>query len=514
MVHWDVLLRKPAIYHIVQSKYIALDFFEERKWKKALASILATQCANKFKHLKTKKKLDELYKRCMCMYLSMTVNNNMCDVTQGHDNMKIKGDLSNYIKRVSNVEYFHEIFEHWKIALIDIKAQLDKKFGNIKKAKHFLKVIELMENMIKVQEENIKPEAENTYIDFKTLDIEMKNLFQEITDELNSDEKFRSTNELIYSNQSTSLRFSEDDILNDLNPKQIFFNAKDFLSNDVNEFKLNYEKKPDTKVEALPVYDYCKIAGSEVDINKDIEELEVIFNKVFQPLFYAEKTKQDKILLEQEIDIYKTKNEKVIKDQDALKLYNLKFEHFTTFQHLTLLWGLIHYGMNKSILADIPNIFSFSRSISFEPEEIFNNLDTQLQSKYNIDLLVSNVDSLGGYIKSDSLYIQPLDPPMLNSIHYNFYYNKKMLEYVNYNQINNGFTDQTDNEIIILNPSFTSTVKKHEVISLLDNPIFNSQKDKNEIYNKLTKEISNMIEKIKNKYIQTEHALMNLKKVK
>jgi hypothetical protein len=506
MVHWDVLLCNVNIY-LVQSKYIALDIFEERKWKKALASILATQCAAKHKYLKTKKKLDKLYRRCMCMYLAMTVNNNMCDVTQGHDNMRIKDDLSNYIKRVSDVEYFQKIFEHWKLALLDIKTQLEKKFGSIKKAKHFLKVLELMENMIKVQEENIKPEVAN--IDFKQIDTEMKNVFQEISEELNSDERFRSTNELIYNNYITVS--SDDDILNNLNPKQIFFNAKE-MPNESKEFKTFLEKKNENlaKVDALPIYNYGKLIGSEVDVNKDINDLETAFNKVFQPLFYTEKSLQDKKLLESEIDIYKTKHDRILKDQENLKLYNLKFEHFTTFQHLTLLWGLLHYGLNKNILADIPNIFTFSRSIAFEPEEIFNNLDTQLYNKYNIDLIVSNVDALKRYVKSDSPYIQPLDPPMLNSIHYNFYYNKKVLDYVNYKQVD--FMDKTDSEIIILNQVyFTINIKKNEIISFIDNPIF--QKEKHEIYIKLNKEMIHMIEKIKNNYIRTEHSLMHLKKV-
>jgi hypothetical protein len=450
----------------------------------------------------------------------MTVNNNLSDVTLGHhDNMKINDNLSNYIKRVSNIDYFQQIFEHWKLALIDITTKLEKKFGSLKHASHFSKVLELMANMIKVQEEKIKPGGDAYLVDFNILDKEMNEVFKEITDELNRDELFRSTSEIIYTQCSTPKANCEDDMLLDINPKQIFFNSKEMPIDNLYEFKSHFEKKSENlKIETLNLYDYNKMAGCEVDLNKDIDDYEATFYKVFKPLFYTEKSIQDRKMLESEIDIYKTKHDRILKDQEALKLYNLKFEHMTMFQHLTLLWGLKNYALNKNILAEIPNIYPFSKSIAFEPEEIFINLDMQLHNKYSVDLLVSNVETLGSYIRSNSKYILPVDPPMLNSIHYNFFYNKRILDYVKNKECviirdEVGKDSNTDSDFMIkrfiTEKGFTGNYDSFKLID--DNPILDKAELKVDTNKKMIKELTNIIEKVINKYAQTEHVY--LKKV-
>jgi hypothetical protein len=134
-----------------------LDFHEERKWKKGIAYVLSNQIASKLKEKKSKMKLDELYKKSMCLFISMSVNYNYSDISMGKINKKMTKALNEHIKKVTNTESFLDEFANWKNKIQDIKNKLEKKyFINGKKANNFLKIINLMENMILMQEEAVK----------------------------------------------------------------------------------------------------------------------------------------------------------------------------------------------------------------------------------------------------------------------------------------------------------------------------------------------------------------------
>ena len=138
-------------------KELALDFHEERKWKKGIAYVLSNQIASKLKEKKSKKKLDELYKKSMCLFISMSVNYNYSDISMGKINKKMTKALNEHIKKVTNTESLLEEFANWKNKIRDIKNKMEKKyFINGKKAKNFTKIINLMENMIQMQEEAVK----------------------------------------------------------------------------------------------------------------------------------------------------------------------------------------------------------------------------------------------------------------------------------------------------------------------------------------------------------------------
>jgi hypothetical protein len=112
----------------------------------------------------------------------------------------------------------------------------------------------------------------------------------------------------------------------------------------------------------------------------------------------------------------------------------LKFNNFTTIQKLILIWGICNYGLNLNILSEIPNIFTISKSLNYDSEEIFIYLDKTLDS-LNVDLLASNFDTLilnvdNFHTKTDH-YINNTEPPMLNSTHCNFAYNKILYDFVN-----------------------------------------------------------------------------------
>jgi len=138
-------------------KEMSLDVHEERKWKKGIAYILSNQISSQLKEKKSRLKLDELYKKCMCLYISMSVNYNFSDISMGKTNKNMNKALNDHIKNVTNTELFIQEFGNWKNKLKDIKLKLEKKYEiTAKKAKNFLKIINLMENMILMQEEAVK----------------------------------------------------------------------------------------------------------------------------------------------------------------------------------------------------------------------------------------------------------------------------------------------------------------------------------------------------------------------
>ena len=84
---------KKLIINIVQTKYLALDFHEERKWKPAFASIYAKDAKNEIDEKKKKKKIDDLYKKCYSIYFTINHGNNSSEFSD--DN---KNELNDYLK--------------------------------------------------------------------------------------------------------------------------------------------------------------------------------------------------------------------------------------------------------------------------------------------------------------------------------------------------------------------------------------------------------------------------------
>ena len=200
---WDLIL--------MQVKLLALDFFEERKWKKSLLCNLSKQCTSKIKKEKSNTKCNELYKKCLCLYRSLLLNNNFQNIKLGYmTTPKENYDLNNYIKKTVDLDYINNIVIKWKETIKKINYKLEKLLGekSYKNAKHFIKTITLMEDMIKLHEEktkltfesNLAPnkfvndiEKEQIIIDSKiaivnieVISKEMDNLIEELNKEVNN----------------------------------------------------------------------------------------------------------------------------------------------------------------------------------------------------------------------------------------------------------------------------------------------------------------------------------------
>ena len=171
----------------MQIKNLALDFHEDRKWKKAICYTLAHKASQKYKKKKTKEKINELYKKSCCLYMAMCVNFNIKEICNGKFNNKMNENLNQLIKEtISSNDLRNDIMTK-KDTIERLKYKVEKVFGDkFKNAESLVKIFKQMENMIKQNEklsENLF-NPNNMIIDsnsgIELTDIPQKNLDNEI----------------------------------------------------------------------------------------------------------------------------------------------------------------------------------------------------------------------------------------------------------------------------------------------------------------------------------------------
>ena len=109
---WDLIL--------LQSKYMALDFHEERKWKRMCGHVFSHKIAMKVKRRRQSKTLDYLYQECLQISFS---NNNSAETDMPMYD-KVKSDL---FPKNNNPEYLSNELVNWKTSLGELKKKLNKK---------------------------------------------------------------------------------------------------------------------------------------------------------------------------------------------------------------------------------------------------------------------------------------------------------------------------------------------------------------------------------------------------
>ena len=137
----------------MQTKYLALDFHEERKWKRAFASIYANNAKNEIDEKKKKKKIDDLYKKCYSIYFTINHGNNSSEFSD--DN---KNELNDYLKpKLNEYNNLEKELNNWKKQIKDLENKLK---SNIKMegiyVNGFLDIFSLIQSIINNQEEKLK----------------------------------------------------------------------------------------------------------------------------------------------------------------------------------------------------------------------------------------------------------------------------------------------------------------------------------------------------------------------
>jgi hypothetical protein len=130
-----------------------LDFHEERKWKRAFASIYANNAKNEIDEKKKKKKIDDLYKKCYSIYFTINHGNNSSEFSD--DN---KNELNDYLKpKLNEYNNLEKELNNWKKQIKDLENKLK---SNIKMegiyVNGFLDIFSLIQSIINNQEEKLK----------------------------------------------------------------------------------------------------------------------------------------------------------------------------------------------------------------------------------------------------------------------------------------------------------------------------------------------------------------------
>lgn len=460
---WDVLL--------YSSKLLALDFFEERKWKKGISHFLCKQASIKQKKNKSNERISDLYKRCLCLHRSILISNNFMDISENRPNI-ISQPLKRLIKQNSDLKYLYSMFNKWKNTIKHYKTKLIAIFGEDykEKAKEFVRVIYLMENLIKIHEERVK------------LSLKKK----QVEDESEKEQEASSANSMdidSISGKQTNTSNSDFDcgkVSLELNKlieefsREFDFKIKEVVSfkDDVNQkdkefaygfgyFEMFYDNEnlPDNSFELKKIlesnirgsvvllsdvknFDYTELIDNE-STKSNISDFDSALYKHFPPL-YPISQRPEASMLNFEIDQFKKKHEKFEKQPNLIEQYNLKFEKFTKLQEIILLWGLCKYGTAFNIVSEIPNIFQLTKSLHYENEEVYKYLDNILECNYGIDIFSSNFDYLRSsskfstenktvipkkclkYEDNPEKFVYDTEPALLNSMHCNFIYNKQM----------------------------------------------------------------------------------------
>ena len=330
---------------LLQSKYMALDFHEERKFKKNLAVIMTQSCIESLKTKKVNKRINNLAKDCYIIYLNMNGNNNITGFSCERKNINNK--LNEYTKLTYVPEYFKKQFKKWKIFINEYKPKLNKYVSEINISKigeTFLKLISFIENVIKIQEESFKkiPDkfnnnllegnnepklsdfalefekyfqlteknnhiysavAENSNIDYNKIVDKINQFFKDVKQSVDELEEKLEEKYLIHSNNGNlnknenkfkfinhynnkTKKEIEDEFYNNLNNKKIFFDnsINENLENIIYQFKDKYKTDKCVK---LNDYNVEKLLKTEIDTNSIDYNFENVFHKIFKPInFY------------------------------------------------------------------------------------------------------------------------------------------------------------------------------------------------------------------------------------
>jgi hypothetical protein len=335
--------------------------------------------------------------------------------------------------------------------------------------------------------------------------------------------------------------------LDNINPKQLFYDANfaDFETNNNTNFNSNTTKESSEseekmninininpiektnyeilknylekfsnvdKVDILNYYNYKKLHKFSYNKNYFYEDFEKVFSTIFKPIVEIDSNQEDRMLIENSVEGLKNRFDKVLNEPENLRVFNFKFDKFTILQKLISFWGLINFGFSfNNILSEIPNIFSFSKSIIYENDEMVIyikkileevKVDSYISSFENIKFINYDYDNNFG---NKNHYKNVLNPNKNNSNINNDPDHDHKKDSNNHNNNHNDYTiDVYDNKSGGINDSNKKgvnnmmNINSNKFIFNLDPPMLNNF-NWNFYYNKKIKEAKiNKIKEINN----------------
>ena len=493
---------------------MSLDFYEERKWKKASCFFFSRYCSEEVKKKEENKKLDSLYVKCLNLNNSLKDTNNTSSISLSNDN-KNKNQII-FICKKDNEYIINEIAK-WKICINQLENKL--KESKSLKIEKFLKILNEIGNIIKIQEENIKridndekkkqelknenksfslgeyllqlqtelglpsnnPLAygQDSHLDFKTLHKKITNLLNEISGEINHSIEtiIHKNNNIISNKKNNSINNTEINSINNNNYKNYNNTINNYIVNNLSNnistssssnslikkkfenknikykpddelidelvgnnmltliFKLDGNLTPNDileglgevhkteKFEQLPTYDYKKIQNEMINLNSIKYDEENVFFKIFPTIFFNDNSCKYKKLIEKDIIPFKsqTKKKKLTEDEQKEIISKL-----TPLQKLVYIWGISLYGKNEFILNDICNMFSFTKNINLDNDDIEFIIE-RILDEINVDMLASNFNSLS--INTFNNVPNNIESPIHITTTSRFNYNNQLKEF-------------------------------------------------------------------------------------
>ena len=155
LTKWDIIL--------LQTKYFALDFHEERKRKRTFAFLFSHSLNINIGEKRAKKNaIDSLYKNCYTLYSSINQGNNLSEFSE--ENKNTFNDLlkPNNLNEYENMK--EELF-NWKKQIKNLENRLNQIKSNIQlegeNVQKFFDIFSLIKSIIGNQEEKLKEMQES-----------------------------------------------------------------------------------------------------------------------------------------------------------------------------------------------------------------------------------------------------------------------------------------------------------------------------------------------------------------
>ena len=446
------------IIFIVQTKYLALDFYEERKWKKACGFIIAQNAKKENEKKEKDNKIKYLFKKCYSLYMAINQNLNASELLLHNNNdrldeylhtnlnndiNKLIQDLYNWKKQIKDIET--EIKEYIKIddinekkfidifsminSLIDIQEDKIRKICDNKNSRllliaprnlsHFTNSLNQSNQLNNISNQNYITLSNNSdinynenYYNLKIIDKINKefngNMINNEKVNFNNSDKFKgnisSNNEQksleIIGNNSNNNNIIEmdieDNINNELNSSSLFLDISDGISH---KNLVEYLKNK-TNFEicfSMPIFDLQKLMSHHYNLNKMEFDKKNIYFKMFPVI---------------DNDENRISYKKIINEKDSKLKINI-FEQITGYANLTplqklvIIYGIFTTGNNPTIIGFLLNSYIPTRCIIYNVDEmkfIAQNILDEIEIHYESNFTNANSEIIN-FQNKNSYYL-------------------------------------------------------------------------------------------------------------
>ena len=420
---WDLIL--------LQTKYLALDYHEERKRKRTFAFLYSKSISINIGEKRAKKnELDALYKNCYTIYSSINQGNNLSEFSE--ENKNTFNDILKPTNTLNEYENMKEELINWKKQIKNLENRLNQLKSNIKlegdNVQKFFDIFSLIKSIIGNQEEKLKEMqdskkkeefqgnfgslsdianllkdtnniiprqnknatiiADKSNINYNKVNSNISEIIKQVVDEFNKqilliDETKISKNkniknENINQNNNNEMIIEEEDeekefdnMLNKgLNPAKLILNIQDEMNQEdlIKNFKLNLDIE---NCFVLPMYNYDKLLKSKLDLNSVEYDPNNSYFKIFPQIENDEKKFSAKKFMEI-IETSMNNSFQKKKINNNLDDKNIRYDKLTPIQKLVILYGIFASGNNPSLVNCILNIYYPSHCIMYNNEEMYN----------------------------------------------------------------------------------------------------------------------------------------------